>query len=129
MTPPPAVAAVAVLLAVASGCRTPRGAAEVPAVVVHPTPRSRAALAATVGAALQGRPVTLADDALTAGSVLLVEPLARRDATGLPLDGRERRRPERFRLVKSGAACLLVHEPDGARHPVADTECAPLVSP
>lgn len=119
------LAASAALLAAPCGCRTPRGLAEMPAVVVTPTARSRAALAAAVRAALGGAPVTLADDALTTAPVLQVEPVVRRDAAGLPLDGRERRGPERFVLFKSGPACILVHEPDGARHRLADTECAP----
>ncbi len=119
------LAALAVLTTAPCGCRTPRDRVEVPAVVVNPTPRSRAALAAAVRAALGGAPVTLADDALTTAPVLQVEPVVRRDAAGLPLDGRERRRPERFGLVKRGPACILVHEPDGARSALADTECAP----
>lgn len=116
---------VAVLMMAPCACRTPRDRLEVPAVVVNPTPRSRAALSAAVGAALGGAPVTLAEDALTTAPVLQVEPMVRRDAAGLPLDGRERRRPERFGLVKSGPACVLVHEPDGTRYPLADTDCVP----
>src|SRR5207244_4525833 len=70
------------------------------AVIVHPTAASRAELSRAVSVALQGAPVTLADDALTRDSLLIIEPSHPRDASGLPLNGRERRKPEQFRLVK-----------------------------
>jgi hypothetical protein len=98
---------------------------DVPAVIVHPTAASRAALARAVGAALQGAPVTLADDALTRDSQLLIEPVHPRDANGLPLNGRELGRPEQFRLVKNGSRCVLIHQSTGKRQTLRSTKCAP----
>jgi hypothetical protein len=87
----------------------------VPAVIVEPTPKSRAALLQAVTDALGQEPL-LADDALTRESVLLVE---RRH-----VEGRERGTPERFRLLLAGGRCVLVHERTGQRAPLVDTRCA-----
>ena len=108
-------------------CRTPAagGAPDVPAVIVHPTPESRAALAEAVSIALNGAKVTLADFALTGSSELLIERMIRRDAEGRPVQGRVTEHPERFKLVKSGADCVLIHEGTGRRYRLVDTECAP----
>ena len=48
------------------------------------------------------------------------------DPSGLPAQGRERGMPERFRLVKSGADCVLIHERTGQRFTLRDTTCSPL---
>jgi len=96
-----------------AACRT--AAPEGPAVVVHPTPASRAALSQAVGSALGGQPVALADDALTRSSTLIVDRTGRRDPAGLPVTGRDTGRPDRFSLLKQGDSCILVHEKDGKR--------------
>ncbi len=106
-------------------CRTGQPRPEVPARIVDPTEQSRAALARAVSAALGGAPVTLADDALTRGSALLVERAWVHDPAGLPANGRRLGAPERFRLVESGGACILVHEGTGRRYPLAATACSP----
>lgn len=118
--------ACAAVLASLSGCLTMHGRQEVPAVIVNPTAQSRASLRQAVGAAVQGAQVTLADDALTSVSTLLVERATRRDPAGLPLNGRELSPPERFRLVMSDEQCVLVHERSGARFTLAATACSPL---
>ncbi|HEX6998993.1 MAG TPA: hypothetical protein VF322_12700 [Gammaproteobacteria bacterium] len=96
---------------------------EVPAVIVDPTPQGRAELAGVVSAAL-GAPVTLSDDALTGGSVLVVERREPRDAQGRPLSGRSFEMPERFRLVLDGGRCVLVREATRERFPLAAVTCA-----
>ena len=98
---------------------------DVPAVIGNATFESRAELRRVVGHALGGAPVTLADDALTRESELIIEPARARDPQGAPLDGRERGRPERFRLVKSDGRCVLVHERTGKRFTLAEAACAP----
>ncbi|ABS27177.1 conserved hypothetical protein [Anaeromyxobacter sp. Fw109-5] len=118
----------------AAGCRTsapasmepsePSGPRDVPAVIVEPTDASRAALAAAVSAALHGMQVMLADDALTRSSTLVVERARLRDASGLPVAGRELTPPERFHLVKRGGACVLLHEPTGRAAVLESTRCA-----
>lgn len=121
------------LLAVAllsPGCRAVRPEPpEVPAVIVAPTDASRAALTAAVRAALDGAPVTLADDALTRSSTLTVERAPLRDPAGLPVGGRELGSPERFHLVKRGSACVLVHERTGRERSLEATTCAPSGEP
>ena len=89
---------------------------EVAAVIDKPTSESRVELAQAVSAALNGAPVRLADDALTRDSVLIIE----RAHTGRDLD-----RPERFRLVRAGASCVLVHERTARRMTLASTRCRP----
>src|SRR6266403_4805783 len=98
---------------------------DIAAVIVHPTAASRAELSRAVSLALQGAPVTLADDALTRDSLLIIEPRHPRDANGLPLNGRERGKPEQFRLVKSGARCVLIHYSTGKRRVLKSTACEP----
>jgi hypothetical protein len=97
---------------------------EAPAVIVEPTSRSREELTAAVSAALNGVAVTLAEDTLTRESTLVLERARHRDASGLPVQGRELGTPERFRLVKSGGDCVLVHERTGHRFTLRETTCA-----
>ena len=107
-------------------CRTASARPDVAAVVAEPGTESRAELAAAVGAALGGVPVRLSDDALTRESTLVVERARQRDPSGLPAQGRERGVPERFRLVKNGADCVLIHERTGQRFTLRETTCAPV---
>src|SRR5207245_7281567 len=106
---------------VLSACEALSAQPDAAAVIVHPTAASRAELSRAVSLALQGAPVTLADDALTRDSLLVIEPAHPRDASGLPLNGRERRKPEQFRLVKSGARCVLSPQGTGRRRGVTWT--------
>ena len=91
---------------------------DVAAVIDKPTRESRVELAQAVSSALNGAPVTLADDALTQDSLLIIE---------RPLSGRDFGRPENFRLLKAGKQCTLVHERTGRRKTLASTTCQPLV--
>jgi outer membrane lipopolysaccharide assembly protein LptE/RlpB len=111
------------LLAVA-GCHA-RAAGDVPAALTQPTAESRAELERVVGEALNRSSVTLAADALVADGVLVVDRAVRRDAQGRPLQGRETGRPERFRLVRNGADCVLVHEASGRRFRLKSATCSP----
>jgi hypothetical protein len=99
-------------------------ATELPARIVAPTPESRSELSGAVSAALGGIAVTLAEDALTESSVLTLEH-APTGADARAATGREVGRPERFRLLKVGLRCVLVHDSDGARTVLAHTSCAP----
>ena len=93
---------------------------DVPAVIDKPTKESRAELAQAVSSALNGASVTIADDALTRDSRLIIEKAHR-------LTGRDFDKPEHFRLVKSGEQCALVHERTDKRTRLASTTCVPLV--
>lgn len=98
---------------------------DVPAVVMSPTPESRAELARVVSRVLHGAAVTIADDALTRDNGLIIERGWARDAKGVPLNGRETGRPEHFRLVRNGSRCVLVHERTGKRFVLSSVTCAP----
>jgi len=117
-----ASASLAALLILAA-CPARGEAVEVPAVLTHPTPESRAELLRVVKEALHDPPLTLADDALVRDGELVVERVVRRDASGNPLGGRDTGRPERFRLVRSGERCVLVHEGSGRRFALAAATC------
>lgn len=109
----------------AAGCDSLRAHDDVPAILVDPTPEVRAELGDVVAGALHGVPVTLADDALTRESILTLERAAARNANGVRVQGRERGRPEKFRLVKNGSDCVLVHEGSRQRWKLATATCQP----
>jgi hypothetical protein len=115
------LAALAFTGALGAGCA--HVTHDVPAVVTDPTAESRAEIRRVVSQALHGAPLTLADNVLTRDSTLIVERARPRDESGVPLVGRDTGRPERFRLVKDGARCVLVHEGTGERYPLAATTC------
>jgi hypothetical protein len=108
-----------------AACVTTSGGRDLPAVLTNPTAQTRADLARAVSGALHGAPVTLADDALTRDSALIVERAQARAPDGVPLSGRETGRPEHFLLVKSGSRCVLVHERTGERWTLQAATCAP----
>jgi hypothetical protein len=111
--------AAAILL---GACKTPQPT-DRPAIIEEPTIRSREAAIKAVSDALGGATVTLADDALTRSSVLIIDRTPLRDPSGLPVQGRETGMPERFFLVKNGPRCVLVHERTGKRYPLEGTSC------
>jgi hypothetical protein len=96
---------------------------ERPARIVKPSAESRAELRRVVSDMLFGAEVTLADDALTDSSVLIVERNRIRNLDNPPLSGRDLGKPERFQLVTTGKQCVLIYESDRARHELLETEC------
>lgn len=95
-------------------------------MIANPTAESHAELVRVVSRALNDAPLTIADDALTRDSTLIIERVPPRDAAGVPLSGRERGRPEHFRLlVKNGSRCELVHERSGRRWTLESATCSP----
>jgi hypothetical protein len=110
----------------ACSCGTLPAGNDLPAVIVRPSAPGRAELQQVVSGALSGAPVTLADDALTRDSTLIIERNQPRDANGVPLSGRELGRPEKFQLVKNGHDCVLIHEASGKRWTLKRTTCSPL---
>ena len=114
------LAAALLAACAASGPRPDSLEGAVAAVIVEPTPQSRAALLQAVTDALGQEPL-LADDAFTRESALIVE---RRH-----LEGRERALPDRFLLFKVAARCVLVYERTGQRSPLVDTRCAEARAP
>lgn len=98
------------------GCKTYAVQDDVPARISKPTAESRAELIGVISEALNGRVTTIADDALTNNSQLIIEPKH--------LTGRDFRRPEHFRLVLSGKRCVLVHQETESRFELTNTSCA-----
>ena len=108
-----------------TACATASPQRDVPALITSPTPEGRAEIARMVSRALNGAPLTIADDALTRESTLVIERARARGPDGLPLSGRDSGRPEHFRLVKNGSRCVLVHEGSGKRFSLESASCAP----
>ena len=109
----------------AAGCVSGPLPAEQPARVADSSDASRAELQRVVSHALDRDEVLLADDALTTSSVLLVERRKPRAIGNPPLSGRDLGTPERFRLLKVGDRCVLVHEGSARRFELAETHCIP----
>ncbi len=112
------VGAVAVALLLSS-CRSD----DRPARIVDPDAASRAALHRAVAAAMNGADVTLADDALTHSSRLIIEPAVYRDAQNNRVMGREVRAPMQFVLLKHGGECVLQAQATQQRWVLAATKC------
>lgn len=112
-----------ILLVALAGCGSAELQNEVAAVRVDPSPAANAELQNVVSSALDGRPVTLADDALTQESTLIIEPAKLRRLEGPPELGRNLGRPSHFRLVLDGNHCFLVHGETGLRWLLGDTRC------
>jgi hypothetical protein len=119
-----AVPTVAGLLCLAA-CATIPPQRDVPAVITSPSAESRAELVRVVSRALDGASITIADDALTRDSALIIERARARGADGGPLTGRETMKPEHFRLAKNGSHCVLVHEGSGKRFTLTSASCSP----
>lgn len=104
-----------VILPLLLACKTGAINHEVSAYIVNPTAESQAELRQVVSSMLGGREVTLADDALTTQSVLVIEPKY--------LTGRDLGRPDRFQLLKSGSTCVLVNLGSDARSELTKSHC------
>lgn len=100
-------------------------AQEQPAVIAAPNADTRAELARVVSAAFDGQPVTLADDALTRESVLVLERRTPPGPQGRAATGRTLEAPERLNLVLRGERCLLVRARDGREWELEEARCVP----
>ena len=116
------IGAAVLIVSILPSCAMTTQAADQPATIISPSAESRAELQHAVATAL-GRPVTLADDALTGESVLTIERATARDPSGRVIEARERNLPERFQLVRNGNACVLIHERTQARIDLPKTRC------
>lgn len=96
---------------------------DTPAVIVDADAASHADLVSVVSSALNVADLTLADDALTRESTLLIERKPAHDPTGRRLNGRELDRPEQFLLVRTTTGCVLIHQNTGLRHPLPKVKC------
>lgn len=73
--------------------------------------------------------MTLAHDALTRDSLLIVGRSQARDVRGVPLNGRELGRPQHFRLLLRGSQCVLLHVETGRSRALPHTTCRALPPP
>jgi hypothetical protein len=96
---------------------------DAPALLVAPDAAARNEVQRAVTSALQRSDVTLAEDALTRDSLLIIERTAARDPTGQRLSGRDYDRPEQFQLVASNGRCALIHQRTGSRHELPSARC------
>lgn len=93
-----------------------------PALIEGPTAESRAELRGVLEAALGGREIRLAPDALTRSPILALEQGA---GSPGPARGRLIELPERFELVLNGDRCYLVRTATGDRFGLEQTRCVP----
>jgi len=106
------------------GCRKVATDYDKSARIVDPDDASRAALQRAVDEALRTH-VTLADDALTESSLLVIERNAPRSIQGMPAQGRNMDVPIQFRLVINREDCVLIDQRDRSRHTLENTSCEP----
>ena len=96
---------------------------DTPAVLTAPSSATHAEVVEVVSAALNVATVTIAADALTRDSLLVIDRTVRRDQSGRRLQGRDFSKPEEFQLLRSGNRCVLVHVRTGARYKLASAGC------
>jgi hypothetical protein len=113
-----------VTLLLIAGCRSEGVADEpTPALLKDPDAQTRAELRRTVSAALGGAAVTLADDALTGTSLLVIERRRHVDAQGRRIMGRDLGTSDRFMLFLQDGRCYLEHLGQEQRWPLPAAEC------
>jgi hypothetical protein len=94
-----------------------------PAILLAPDAAARAELVVAVTRELRApADVRLADDAFVHASEITVDRVMPRDAAGHPLDGRQRGRPEQFRMWLVDGQCVLEHV-GGSRVTLMNARC------
>jgi hypothetical protein len=99
---------------------------DVPAYITNPSEKSRIELERAVSKALNGIPVTLADNVLTKDNRLIIERKPHVDAKGNLIMGLETEMPRQFRLVKNKGKCILIDQSNGNRMELKQTVCKAL---
>lgn len=110
------------LVVTLAGCQTMADADDKAAIIVDPDDASRAALQSTIDGILN-TVVTIAPDALTQSSTLVIERNPPRSLQNPNPQGRNMDTPMQFRLVKNGRDCILIDERDKSRHLLENTTC------
>jgi hypothetical protein len=106
-----------------SGCQTVTAQPDLPALIVNPDEASMASLQVTLSNLFGGQTVKLSNDAFTRSSLLALEHGSQKTLTSQAANGRVMAAPYKFRLMKSGPACVLVDLRDNSRHPLSNTAC------
>lgn len=112
-----------VLLLLVAACAAPSIQADVPALLVNPGAETRLEIEQSISAALEGAEVSIAADALTRDSQVIIERGLQR-SIGQPAEmGRNLGRPNHFQLVIDGPQCVLVHQETGLHWILKKTKC------
>jgi hypothetical protein len=117
---------IAILIGIFCACNHMPVKKDAPACIVNPTKESRAELKKAVSKALNGIPVTLADDALTKDDRLIIERKRHVDAQGNLIMGIDTEKPHQFRLIKNNGKCILIDQANGNRMELSQTDCKTL---
>ncbi|KAF0808071.1 hypothetical protein A6D6_00461 [Alcanivorax xiamenensis] len=122
---PAKTAATLGLLVLLGACQSQPADGDTPALLSG-TEAGRLELREKIRTALSANgPVLLADDALTRDSLLVIERAQHRDLRRPPLNGRDPRRPETFRLLLNNQRCWLERLGDGKRWEMMEASCIP----
>ena len=113
---------VLVSAAMLAACASMAGE-ETSAVLTQPSAQTHAEIVKIVSTALNVPTVTVADDALTRDSLLVIERTPAHDAGGRRLQGRELSKPEQFRLLRSKNKCVLLHVRTDVRYELTGNVC------
>jgi hypothetical protein len=113
---------IAALAVGVGGCQTVATEHDEAAHIINADDASRAALQRAVNDALNTH-VTLADNALTETSLLIIERSPPRNMQSVPALGRNMDVPIQFRLVINREDCILVDQRDRSRYILEDTTC------
>ena len=105
-----------------TGCQTMGSEADQPARIINPDDASRAALQSTINGILNTE-VTLAKNALTDDSILIIERNPPRTMDNPNPQGRVMDEPIQFRLVINDSDCILIDQRNESRHALLDTDC------
>ena len=106
-----------------TGCQTMGNDTDQSARIINPDDASRTALQSTINGILN-TDVTLAENALTESSLLIIELSPPRTMQNPNPQGRIMDAPIQFRLVINGSDCVLIDQRNESRHVLQDTECA-----
>ena len=112
-----------ILTSLAAACGAPVVQSDVPSLLTNPGLETLQEIEQTVSTALNGTKVTLAADALTNNSMLVIERGMQRRIDRPPELGRDLGRPYRFQLVSDGSQCVLVDQQNGMHWPLVTVEC------
>lgn len=112
-----------ILTLLSAACSAPNVEQDMPALLINPEPETLQEIERAVASATGGMNVTVAADALTQNSVLVIERGMQRGLDRPPELGRDPGRPYRFQLVINKSECMLLDQQTGEHWPLSDVEC------
>ena len=106
-----------------ASCETMPPSKGAPAVLQASSDEVRAELTEVISNALNGVRITLAPDALTTDSVVIIE------KQNFAAIGRRMDRPDHFTLSLSNGKCVLTHEETGQNYALKHAKCETIPNP